>query len=302
MRPQFVELIVEIADGGSLAAAAKRMNKTQPAITKALKTAESELGAPIFHRLPHGVTPTIEGQAVIQRCRLIANELSRLDEEVSQIGGDFSGLIRVVVSPLAALQIIPPVMRRFRARFPKMRVEITSGHAPKAFQPIRSAEADFAIGPAPLPGADNGLAYRQLFATPVSFITGANSKYLHETDPKVLQQADWMMIGLKDRRPAYCDYFEGHNLTPPIPKIYSESILSILSNIEGSDLLCSFPSLALPDVRHKWSVGVLPVGIEVASIVIALTSARYWVPTPAALAFADLVVEEARKIARPDIT
>ena len=72
MQAKHVELVTAIAEAGSLGAAALRLNKSQPALSKALQAAERDLGCQIFHRGPHGVVPTVEGERVVDRCRLIA--------------------------------------------------------------------------------------------------------------------------------------------------------------------------------------------------------------------------------------
>ena len=75
MKAQYVELIDAVATLGSLAAAAKVLGKSQPAITKALKKIEGDLGVVLFHRVPSGIVPTLEGQTVIDRCRRIQSDL-----------------------------------------------------------------------------------------------------------------------------------------------------------------------------------------------------------------------------------
>ena len=74
MKPSHVEIIVAIADAGSLRAAAGLVGKTQPALTKALRQAEDALGARIFTRAARGVEPTAIGKAVIARARELRAE------------------------------------------------------------------------------------------------------------------------------------------------------------------------------------------------------------------------------------
>ncbi len=175
MKAQYVELIDAVATLGSLAAAAKVLVKSQPAITKALKKIEGDLGVVLFHRVPSGIVPTLEGQTVIDRCRRIQSDLKKLSEDVAQSRGQYVGMISVVVSPLAALKIIPPVLRRFQNRFPGIELNITGGHAPKAFHALRSGEADFVIGPAPDGQPKAGLHVEPLLTTSVTFLAGQQS-------------------------------------------------------------------------------------------------------------------------------
>ncbi|MCV0424929.1 MAG: LysR family transcriptional regulator [Roseibium sp.] len=294
MKPQHVELIVTIAELGSLGAAAARMNRTQPAITKALKAAEADLGTPIFFRASYGVVPTSEGQLIVDRCRKIFGDIKKLQEEVAQIQGDYVGTIDIIVSPLVALKVVPTVLRRFQQRFPNVKIGITGGHAPAAFSPLRRGEADFVLGPSPSPSDLPGLHATPLFSTPVSILTGAQSRYLNIKDPLELKDGRWIMIGPKERRPVYYQIFESKGISPPEPFARSDSVLSILSMLEGTDLLCSFPSLPIPEIRSKWDIGIVPIEEQLPTVSIAITSAKDRILTPAAFAFSELVQEHCK--------
>lgn len=296
MHPSHVELIVAIADAGSLGAAARRIGKTQPALTKALKRAEEDVGMQLFYRGAHGAHMTADGARVVERCRRILRDLDALAEDLAQRRGELTGQIGVVVSPLAAMKIIPPVMARFGSRFRGVRVQIRGGHAPKAFAALHSAEADFVIGPGPSSGGEPGLIAEPLLRTGLALLTGANSRYARTTDPKILGEAPWAAIGPRGRRRYYADFLEANGIAAKEPVLLSDSILSILSVLESSDLVCSFPSLVLPEILSRWNVVQVPVEMGPTGVDIALTHARGRILTPAAMAFGDLVHEESRRL------
>jgi DNA-binding transcriptional LysR family regulator len=292
VKTQYVELVDAIATLGSLAAAAKALQKSQPAITKALQKVESDLGVVLFHRVPSGIVPTLEGLPVIERCQRIRRDLRKLTEGVAQARGDFAGSISVVVSPLAALKIMPPVTRRFQNRFPGIELSIAGGHAPSAFRELRSGEADFVIGPAPAPAAKPGLHAEHLLTTSITFLTGARSPLRELHRPEDLLAARWAVIGPRSRAPLFKDYFRHHGLEGPDPVIRSDSITSILAILECSDVICSFPSVIADDVVKRWDVAALPVDLAMLTVDIALTWTKERLLTPVALAFADMVREE----------
>jgi DNA-binding transcriptional LysR family regulator len=181
MKVTHVETIVAIAEAGSLRAAARSLRKSQPALTKTLKQAEEELGAKIFARAARGVEPTEIGRKVIARARMISSEFRKLDEDIRQIQGDGSGNLHVIVSPLAAVRIVPKVMDRFRKQFPDVHLQVAGGHPPGALAVLRSGEADLVIGPVPARDDRAGLTIRNLVKTPVVVITGKGSRYADAT-------------------------------------------------------------------------------------------------------------------------
>lgn len=297
MKAKHVELLVSIADAGSLGAAADRLNRSQPALTKALKLAESDIGCQIFHRRPHGVVPTVEGQRIIERCRLIHRELTLLDEDLTQLRGDFQGTLNVVVSPSAAMKIIPPVLQIFAQLYPGVQVQVTGGLGPGALQMLRVGQADLLIGPMTDTSTEHSsLQSSVLLRTGVSIITGGSSIYLNDTDPKNLQKAPWGMIGPRDRKPLSEYFFESHGLTVPVPIVCSDSILTILSMIDNSDIVCSCPTLLVPDIESRWNIKALDIQTNIPEISIVLVTDPARLPTPAALAFTDIIKQESARM------
>ena len=62
-----LEILLAVADTGSMAKAAARLAVTQPAISRAIADAEHTLGVPLFDRSTQGVEPTQYGRALIKR-------------------------------------------------------------------------------------------------------------------------------------------------------------------------------------------------------------------------------------------
>ena len=296
MRAKHVETIVAIAEAGSLGAAAKKLRRSQPALTKALKAIKTEIGCKVFHRNAHGVIATFEGQRIVERCARITADLAMLDEDVAQIRGEFRGSLSVIVSPLVAVKIMPSVLRRYAIRYPGVQVEVSGGHDAKAFKALKDHKVDFVIGPALENELPSGLNSISLLSTGIFIVTRHGSKYANEKNPETLQKAPWGLIGPRDRWPMYSLYFQKHDLVPPIPSVCSDSVLTILSLLENSDMLCSFPSLLFEDVQERWKIKTLDLDIEFPELSINLMSDQTRLPTPAAIAFADLVREEAEKV------
>lgn len=297
MIAKYIELIAAIADAGSLGAAATRLGRSQPAVSKALQAAEAEFGCQIFLRSPAGVVPTLEGQRVVDRCQSIRRDLDLLSEDIAQARGDVRGTLNLVVSPLAAAHVLPEVLRRYMRRYPGVQVQIVSSHSETAFHLLRTRQADYALGPAPEAGSELGLRSREVVRTGLTFATGATSPWAKVTDPSALLQANWVMIGLRGRRPRYAAYFERNGLVPPVPVICSDSLLTIMSLVEGSDYVCSVPSELFPDLARRWALKALDV--EVAEkVTLALTAEVSRVPTIAALGFEDIVGTVACEIER----
>ncbi len=294
MKISHVETIVAIAEAGSLSAAAADLRKSQPALTKTLKQAEEELGAKIFTRAARGVEPTEIGHRIIARARVIHAEFRKLNEDVSQLQGEQTGTLHVTVSPLAAVRIVPKIMDRFRRHYPRVHLQVVAGQAPAALSALRSGETDLLIGPVPETGERTGVTVRPLLETPISIITGKKSRYASVQHLGDLVDAEWIMIGPRKRTFGVAKDFEAAGLKPPQPITTSDSITSLLAMIEGSDRVCSFPSLMLDEIIPRWQVTIIPLLEPIKPVQIGLTVAADRPLTPAGQVFADAIMNRAQ--------
>ena len=260
MKVQHIQTLVAIADAGSLRAAAHKLGKSQPALTKALRQAEDDLGVPIFQRSSRGVVPTELGERVLARARTITSEITRLDDDVAQLRGEQVGAINVCVSPLAAVKIVPQALARFHKDFPKIDVHLTSGLFPNALKPLRDGKTDILIGPTPPIDLTREISIEPLWETPIVIITSKRSSYANARSLAELTHAPWIMIGAPDgpgdvfRKP-----FLDHGFTPPHAATTSESYFGAMALVETLGAVCTFPLRLLEHVQHSWDIDLVAI-------------------------------------------
>lgn len=287
MKVQHIQVLVAIADHGSLRAAAAALGKSQPALTQALQQAEEELGVAIFNRTSRGVEVTEIGERILTRARTIASEIGRLDEEVAQLRGEQVGAVHVCVSPLAAVRIMPRALTFFRKTWPMVDVRLTSGLFPGALKPLREGRTDLLIGPAPPAGMAHDIAVEHLIDTPIQVVTAAASPLLRASSLAELREAQWIMIGTPGgpgdifRQP-----FIDNGLIPPHATTTSESYFGALALVESLGAVCTFPQLLMEDVVKTWRIAPIPIRETIAPLRISLMTRAGYPLTPAADALA----------------
>ncbi len=123
-----LELLLHIADGGSLAAAARRLDRAPPGVSKALAALESRLGARLMHRTTRRLQFTAEGEAVLAQARDIVAGFERLDEALDQsINGPRDtarGRLRVASSPGFGRVWLAPVLAALQWRHPGLAIDL----------------------------------------------------------------------------------------------------------------------------------------------------------------------------------
>lgn len=77
MNTVLLQYAVEVEKTGSITQAAGNLYMDQPNLSKAIKSLEESLGAPIFKRTPKGVVPTARGRIFLEYAR---NVLAQLEE------------------------------------------------------------------------------------------------------------------------------------------------------------------------------------------------------------------------------
>ncbi|MCC6474048.1 MAG: LysR family transcriptional regulator [Burkholderiales bacterium] len=132
-------------EAGTIRQAARQMFLSQSSLTKSIHQLEEELGTPLLHRGPGGVTPTAAGQALAARARAIEGELREARNDVDAIRGAGSGEIRVSASPTVATSLLPQAVLDFKRSRPKTSFQIAEGVYPDVLGPVRTGQIDFAI-------------------------------------------------------------------------------------------------------------------------------------------------------------
>jgi LysR family transcriptional regulator, transcriptional activator for dmlA len=119
-----LELLLHIADGGSLAAAARRLDRAPPGISKALAALESRLGTRLLHRTTRRLQFTAEGEAVLAQARDIVAGFERLDDALGGQRDTARGRLRVLSSPGFGRLWLAPVLAALQAQHPGLAVDL----------------------------------------------------------------------------------------------------------------------------------------------------------------------------------
>lgn len=282
MKLQHVEVLVAIADAGSMRGAAEMLGKSQPALTKIVRQVEEGLGGAVFQRSSRGVFMTPLGERVLSRCRSINSEIIRLNDEMAQLRGDQTGELHVCLSPLAAIKIIPRALEAFHQTHPGVRVHLSSGLFPNALKPLREGKIDILIGPAPVDGTPRDVAVETLLETRVVAITGVRSRHKNAKTLSELVDAPWIMIGApKGPGDIFTDVFVEAGLKPPLASFTSESYFGALALVQHLDAVCTFPVRLLDELQKSWDLVQLDLDREFPALMISAMTRTSTPLTPA---------------------
>lgn len=118
-----IEEFVAVATAGSFAGGAKALGLSTSHVSRAIARLENRIKAQLFFRTTRKVTLTDTGRALVEQFRKIIQER---DEALDAIGevGEPRGELRLTCSTALGERFVAPIVRRFAAESPDLRVTI----------------------------------------------------------------------------------------------------------------------------------------------------------------------------------
>lgn len=147
MKLQQLRYLTEVARRGlNVSDAAEALFTSQPGVSKQIKLLEEELGIVVFERSGKrfvGVTePGRTALQIAERILREADNLKRLGEEYAE--GD-TGRLVIAATHTQARYSLPAVVKRFMAKYPKVRLSLHQGSPTQIAEWLLSGEADVGI-------------------------------------------------------------------------------------------------------------------------------------------------------------
>jgi len=147
MKLQQLRYLCETAyQGMNLSKAAKNLHTSQPAISKQIQMLEEELGVDIFVRNGKRIVQiTPPGQMIIKIAARMLRDADNLKKIAQEFTNEAGGTLTIATTHTQARYALPPVIKRFTARYPKVKLILRQGSPTQISALVTSGEADIAI-------------------------------------------------------------------------------------------------------------------------------------------------------------
>lgn len=142
---------VAVAERGGFAAAASALNVAQSALSRHVKELERELGGALLERGARGVTVTESGKVLLARGRWLLSTIEDIKAEVTTENREPSGTVRLGAPSSLADILYVPFAKKFVAKFPRVRLELSEGLTEAISDRLLRGELDLAIVTTPQP-------------------------------------------------------------------------------------------------------------------------------------------------------
>lgn len=119
-----MQTFVQIADDGSLTAAARTLGSSLPAVVRSLAALEVHLGVRLFNRSTRRISLTEEGKNYLESSRNLLAAVDDAETALSPDANEPSGQLSVTAPVLFGQMYVAPALTRFVQRYAKMRCRL----------------------------------------------------------------------------------------------------------------------------------------------------------------------------------
>ncbi|WP_394837354.1 LysR substrate-binding domain-containing protein [Pendulispora rubella] len=119
-----MEVFLAIANGGTLAAAARALRVTPSAVSKQLAKLEARLGVRLLQRTTRTLRATAAGERYRAHARRVIEALESAEADVQSEETALAGPIRVSAPSLLGQEIVAPIVADFLKAHPRVRIDL----------------------------------------------------------------------------------------------------------------------------------------------------------------------------------
>lgn len=173
MELRHLEQILEICRSGSFTGAARKLQISQPTLSKSIARLEAQLSLKLFERSNGVARATAYGAFVAERAEALLQGVAALSRDLDQLARGEEGRIRIAVGPATRLRPIPQFMRLVTASFPKLHVETLFETGPGVLAALQEGRVDIAFGYSDHAARYGDLIRKKLFEDPIVLVARA---------------------------------------------------------------------------------------------------------------------------------
>lgn len=119
-RLHLINVFVSVVDANGFAGAARKLNISPPAVTRAISELEAHLGVRLLTRTTRVVRVTEAGARYVEDCRRILAELAEADESVSGLHAAPRGRLTLTAPALFGALFVTPIVTEYLQRYPEV--------------------------------------------------------------------------------------------------------------------------------------------------------------------------------------
>jgi DNA-binding transcriptional LysR family regulator len=291
-----LRMLLVVVERGSMSKAARHLNISQSAISKALAGLEHTLGVRLLDRNPQGVEPTTYGRALFDRGVAILDELQHATKDIEFLADPAAGELRIGINaPVAGM--FTKIIERLSIRCPKMVFHVVERDLAALMEDLRKRGIDLLVGRISTPLDDEIFSADVLFEDNVFVAAGSKSTWARRRKIDLAELLDerWILPTTSTASAHIADTFRANGLSIPRVSIFSSSPRVRDRLLATGRYVAMVPGVELRFSETRAPFKVLPITLRAEPRPVGIVTLKNRTLGPAA----QLFIEEARDVAKP---
>ena len=145
-----IRAFLAVAQSLSFAVACERLHLSQSALSLTIKALEESLGGRLFSRTTRNVALTPEGESLLPLARRLIADWDNAEDEMRQRFTLQRGRVTLAAMPSFAGNLLPPILKTFRARYPKVNVTVNDVINEQVLEMVRDRQVELGVAFEPM--------------------------------------------------------------------------------------------------------------------------------------------------------
>ncbi|MGX2985971.1 HTH-type transcriptional activator IlvY [Ursidibacter sp. B-7004-1] len=145
MNFQNLKLFLDIVQTKSFVRSAEKNHMSASTLSRQIQRMEDEIGQPLFLRDNRQVCLTDAGQRFLVFAKQTWENWQQIQRELSPHQKELEGELKLFCSVTAAYSHLPTILEKFRKRYPKIEIVLSTGDPAKALHSVQSLQADISL-------------------------------------------------------------------------------------------------------------------------------------------------------------
>jgi LysR family transcriptional regulator of abg operon len=275
MKEYQLKALLQVVESGSIRAAARALDLSQPAVTKAIRELEAEVGAPLINRSFRGVALTEFGRELSTRARLAHMQLAMAREEIQQLLGGKQASVSIAVTPIVFMGALPLVLRDFKREMPYAQVKLYEGLMPWATTQLREGFVHFAVAGARQRALDADLEFEPISELEMMVACRPGHPLAHATHWEELVDAEWLVVRAPDSvHTVLFDHLESLGLPLPERTVEANTFGVSWGLLTRSDTLLVLPARFLSIEPYAQQIVRVPLSLDLPTMTLGILKLR----------------------------
>ena len=294
-----LEILLAVADTGSMAKAASRLAISQPAISRAVADAEHALGVPLFERSKQGANPTQYGRALLKRGIAAFDEIDQGVRDIEFLADPTSGELSIGSPAGVAEGIVLAVINRLSRQYPRVVFHLSIATGSALLEQLRERQIEIGFDPVSELVGEDDVELEVLYDQPLIVVAGVENPWVRRRKIRLSELVNepwtWPPPGSKYNS-LIVEAFRANGLKPPRPTVYTHAINLRVSLAATGTFLAVVAAGTVSMLSKYPSIRKLPVDLPAAHQGVGIITLKKRTLSPLAQLFIDCAREIAKAI------